>query len=81
MSDGGRKQDKLCGAEVQQDVSKARDAKAEATGTSKANLVLSEDDLNAVAGGGPQGHMRKSDNAKAASLLTESRGISETVGL
>ena len=37
--------------EAQQDVAKATDAKAEATGTSKASDELSDDDLEAVAGG------------------------------
>jgi len=39
--------------EAQQDVAKASDAKAEATGT--ASDELSEDDLEAVAGGGAGG--------------------------
>jgi hypothetical protein len=39
--------------EAQQDVAKANDAKAEATSTAKASDELSEDDLEAVAGGGP----------------------------
>jgi hypothetical protein len=37
--------------EAQQDVAKASDAKAEASGTAKASNELSEDDLMAVAGG------------------------------
>ena len=37
--------------EAQQDVAKASDAKAEAIGTAKASNELSEDDLEAVAGG------------------------------
>jgi len=41
--------------EAQQDVAKATDAKAEATGTSKASDELSDDDLDAVAGGFHQG--------------------------
>ena len=51
-------------AEAQQDVAHASDAKAEATSTAKASDELSEGNLEAVAGGGPQGHMRKSDYAK-----------------
>ena len=38
-------------AEAQQDVAQASDAKAEATSTAKASGELSEDDLEAVAGG------------------------------
>jgi hypothetical protein len=38
-------------AETQQDVAQASDAKAEATSTAKASDELSEDDLEAVAGG------------------------------
>ena len=38
-------------AEALQDVAKANDTKAEATGTAKASDELSEDDLEAVAGG------------------------------
>ena len=38
-------------AEAQQDVAKASDAKAEATSTAKASDELTEDDLDAVAGG------------------------------
>ncbi len=38
-------------AEAQQDVAKATDTKAEATSTTKASDELSEDDLEAVAGG------------------------------
>jgi len=37
--------------EAQQDVAQASDAKAEATSTAKASDELSEDDLEAVAGG------------------------------
>ena len=37
--------------ETQQDVAQANDAKAEATSTAKASDELSEDDLEAVAGG------------------------------
>jgi hypothetical protein len=40
-------------AEAQQDVAQTSDAKAEATSTAKASDELSEDDLEAVAGGGP----------------------------
>jgi hypothetical protein len=38
-------------AEAQQDVAQPTDAKAEATSTAKASGELSEDDLDAVAGG------------------------------
>ena len=38
-------------AEALQDVAKASDTKAEASGTAKASDELSEDDLEAVAGG------------------------------
>jgi hypothetical protein len=38
-------------AEALQDVAKASDAKAEATNTAKASEELTEDDLEAVAGG------------------------------
>ena len=38
-------------AEAPQDVAQASDAKAEATSTAKASDELSEDDLEAVAGG------------------------------
>jgi hypothetical protein len=43
--------------EAQQDVAKATDAKAEATGTSKASDELSDDDLEAVAGGRGYGNV------------------------
>jgi hypothetical protein len=44
-------EDKIPAAGSQQDVAKASDAKAEASGTAKASDELSEDDLAAVAGG------------------------------
>ena len=39
--------------ETQQDVAQANDAKVEATSSATASTELSEDDLEAVAGGGP----------------------------
>jgi hypothetical protein len=46
------KQEATPATEAQQDVAQASDAKAEATSTAKASDELSEDDLEAVAGGG-----------------------------
>ena len=43
--------------EAQQDVAKATDTKAEATGTAKASDELSEDDLKAVSGGRYRGNL------------------------
>ena len=45
------KQEATPATETQQDVAQASDAKAEATSTAKASDELSEDDLEAVAGG------------------------------
>ena len=42
---------KIPAAEAQQDVAKASDTKAEAASTAKASDELSEEDLDAVAGG------------------------------
>ena len=42
---------------AQQDVAKATDTKAEATGTAKASDELSEDDLKAVSGGRYRGNL------------------------
>ena len=51
MTENNQNQDKLPTAETQQDVAKAGDAKAEASTTAKASDELTEDDLEAVAGG------------------------------
>jgi hypothetical protein len=53
MTDNNQTEDKTPAGsgEAQQDVAKASDAKAEATGTAKASDELAEEDLDAVAGG------------------------------
>ena len=56
--------------EAQQDVAKASDAKAEASGTAKASNELSEDDLEAVAGGFRAG----TSEIPGRGMLTNPRG-------
>ena len=51
MPDTAKNEEAATAAEAQQDVAQASDAKAEATSTAKANDELSEDALDAVAGG------------------------------
>ena len=53
MTENTQNQDKATTAPTQQDVAKSSDAKAEAaaTATATANLELSEDELEALAGG------------------------------
>jgi hypothetical protein len=51
MTETNQTEDKLPAAEAQQDVAKASDTKAEAAATATASDELSEDDLEAVAGG------------------------------
>jgi hypothetical protein len=51
MTENTQNQDKATTAPTQQDVAKSSDAKAEAAATATANVELSEDDLEAVAGG------------------------------
>jgi hypothetical protein len=51
MPENDNNKDKPPAAEAQQEAAQANDAKAEATSTAKASDELSEDDLEAVAGG------------------------------
>ena len=56
--------------EAQQDVAKASDTKAEATGTAKASDELTEDDLEGVAGGFHAG----TSEIPGRGMLTNPRG-------
>ena len=51
MTENTQNQDKATTAPTQQDVAKSSDDKAEAAATATANVELSEDELEAVAGG------------------------------
>jgi hypothetical protein len=51
MPDNTEKEEAVPAAETQQDAAQTSDTKAEATSTAKASDELSEDDLEAVAGG------------------------------
>ena len=51
MTENTQNQDKATTASTQQDVAKSSDAKADATDSTKATHELSEDELEAVAGG------------------------------
>ena len=57
-------------AETQQDVAKASDAKADASSTAKASDELSDDDLDAVAGGFHAG----TSEIPGRGMLTNPRG-------
>jgi hypothetical protein len=52
MTETNQTEDEPPAAEAQQGAAKASDTKTEATSTAKASDELSEDDLEAVAGGG-----------------------------
>ena len=52
MPDNAKNEEAASTTEAQQDVAQASDTKAEATSTAEAIDELSEDDLEAVAGGG-----------------------------
>ena len=62
-------EDKAPTAPTQQDVAQASDAKAEATDTTKASDELSEDDLEAVAGGADRNQMLSFENQKGGPRL------------
>jgi hypothetical protein len=51
MAENTQTEDKAAATEAPQDVAQTSDTKAEATSTAKASDELSEDDLEAVAGG------------------------------
>ena len=51
MTENTKTEDKIPATEIQQGVAQVSDAKAESTSTAKASDELSEDDLEAVAGG------------------------------
>jgi hypothetical protein len=53
MAENTQTEDKGPAAEAQQEAAQPSDTKAEATSTAKASDELSEDDLEAVAGGAP----------------------------